>query len=147
MTGFGRDVGVSFTEDMTGEFFSAFLIPSVVHQDPRYHRMPHASIARRVRHAITQVVWTHGDNGKGMVNYANVVGLAIEGEISNLYVPGQHTNVLASAGRYGFGFATAPADNFISEFVPDVARHIHIQSAIVQRFINQVAGTNNSTTP
>ncbi len=63
MTGFGRDVGVSYTEDITGQFFGVFLIPSIVHQDPHYHRMPTASIPRRVGHAIYQVVWTRGDNG------------------------------------------------------------------------------------
>ena len=89
MPGFGRNVGVSYTQDMTGEFFGTFLIPSIVHQDPHYHRMPKASYIQRVRHAIVQVVWTQGDNGKGMLNYANLVGFAIDDEISNLYVPGR----------------------------------------------------------
>src|SRR5579859_1895080 len=35
MAGFGKYVGVSYTEDLTGEFFGTFLIPSVVHQDPQ----------------------------------------------------------------------------------------------------------------
>ena len=89
MTGFGRYVGVSYTQDMTGEFFGTFLIPSIVHQDPHYHRMPSASsLSAASAHAIYQVVWTQGDNGKGMLNYANLVGFAIDDEISNLYVPG-----------------------------------------------------------
>ena len=48
-----RYVGVSYTQDMTGEFFGTFLIPSIAHQDPHYHRMPNASIPRRVGHAIS----------------------------------------------------------------------------------------------
>ena len=92
-----RNVGVSFTQDMTGEFFGTFLIPSIVHQDPHYHRMPNAAIPRRIGHAILQVAWTQGDNGKGMLNYANLVGFAIDDEISNLYVPGRHTNLPASS--------------------------------------------------
>jgi hypothetical protein len=114
MTGFGRYVGVSFTQDLTGEFLCTFLIPSVVHQDPHYHRMPNASIPRRVRHAITQVLWTQGDNGRGMVNYADLVGAAASDEINNLYVPGRETNMPASAARWGIGLATAPIDNFVS---------------------------------
>ena len=74
---------------MTGEFFGTFLIPSIVHQDPHYHRMPHATIKRRICHAVVQVVWTQGDNGKGMLNYANLVGYPIDDEIGNLYVPGR----------------------------------------------------------
>jgi hypothetical protein len=142
MKGFGRYVGVSYSQDITSEFFGTFLIPSIVHQDPHYHRMPNASIPRRVEHAITQVVWTQGDNGKGMVNYGNLVGFAIDDEIGNFYVPGQQTNLPASAERYGIGVATAPIDNFVTEFVPDVARHIHLRVVLIQRVINQVARTN-----
>jgi hypothetical protein len=139
MGGFGRNVGVSFAQDMTGEFFNTFLIPSIVHQDPHYHRMPGAPIPRRIRHAILQVVWTQGDNGKGMVNYANLVGYAFDDEICNLFVPGRETNLPASAARYGIGLASAPIDNFVSEFLPDVARRVHVQVVVIQRIIDQVA--------
>ena len=147
MAGWGRSVGVSYTQDITGEFFSTFLIPSIVHQDPHYHRMPKATVQRRVLHAITQVVWTQGDNGEGMVNYADIVGAAIEDEVSNLYVPGRKTDLPASASRYSIGLATAPIDNFVSEFLPDVARHVHVQIVVIQRIINQVAKTDPSGTP
>jgi len=105
--------------------------------------MPNASIPRRVEHAIAQVVWTQGDNGKGMLNYADIVGAAIQDGVNNLYVPGRETNLPASASRYAIGLATAPIDNFVSEFLPDVARHIHVQIVVIQRIINQVAKTDN----
>jgi hypothetical protein len=147
MPGFARNVGVSYTQDITGEFFGTFLIPSIVHQDPHYHRMPNTSIPRRFGHAIAQVVWTQGDNGKGMLNYANLVGFAFDDEISNLYVPGRATNLPASAARYGTGLAIAPTDNFITEFLPDVARHIHVRVVLVQRIIDQVAKTESAGSP
>ena len=143
MPGFGRYVGVTFTEDMTGEFFNTFLIPSIVHQDPHYHRVPQAKYPRRVLHAITQVAWTQGDNGKGMLNYGNLAGFAIDDEIGNLYVPGRETNGAATAQRYAIGLATAPIDNFITEFLPDVAKHIHVQVVVVQRIINQIASKDS----
>jgi hypothetical protein len=142
MPGFARNVGVSFTQDMTGEFVGTFLIPSIAHQDPHYHRMPGASIPRRAWHAVAQVVWTQGDNGRGMVNYANLVGYAIDDEISNLYVPGRETDLPASAARSGIGLASAPIDNWVSEFLPDLASHIHVQVVVIQRIINQVAKTD-----
>jgi hypothetical protein len=145
MPGYGRYVGVSYTQDITGEFFGTFLIPSLAHQDPHYHRMPSAPIPRRIAHAIYQVVWTQGDNGKGMLNYADLGGFAIDGAIGNLYVPGQQTDLPASMERYGIGLATAPIDNFITEFLPDVARRIHIREVLVQRIINQVARTDGSS--
>ena len=144
MPGYGRYVGVSFTQDMVGEFFGTFLIPSIMHQDPHYHRMPGASIPRRALHTVSQIAWTQGDNGKGMLNYAILVGFAADDAVSNLYVPGQQTNIRASAVRYGIGLATAPIDNVITEFVPDVARHIHVQIVVIQRIVNQFAKTPNT---
>ncbi len=139
MPGFARYVGVSYAEDTTAEFFGTFLISSLVHQDPHYHRMPRRSIPRRTLHAIVQVVWTRGDNGKNMLNYANLLGMPIEDQISNLYVPGQETDAGATAARFATGLGTAPIDNFITEFLPDVARRIRIRIVLVQRIINQVA--------
>jgi hypothetical protein len=148
MRGWGRNVGVSVTEDMTGEFFGTFLIPSIAHQDPHYYRMEKARIPRRIGHAVLQVVWTQGDSGKGMLNYANLVGFAADDGIANLYVPSRETDVNASFQRYGTALATAPIGNFVNEFLPDVARHIHVQIVVIQRIINQVAEkeTANSAT-
>ena len=146
MWGFARYVGASYTQDMAGEFFGTFLIPSVMHQDPHFHRMPTATIKKRIAHALYQVVWTQGDNGKGMLNYANLVGFAIDDEIGNLYIPGRKTNLPSSAERYGTGFATAPIDNFVTEFLPDVARRIHVRVVLIQQIINQVANKDNSGT-
>jgi hypothetical protein len=104
--------------------------------------MPEGTIKRRIAHCLYQVVWTQGDNGRGMVNYADVVGFAIDDEIGNLYVPGQQTNLAASARRYGIGLATAPIENFVNEFLPDVARKIHVRVVLIQQIINQVAKTD-----
>ena len=101
--------------------------------------MPGKPIPRRVVHAIAQIVWTQSDKGKDMPNYANLIGFGIEDGISNLYVPGRETSASASAQRYVTGLATAPIGNFVNEFVPDVASHIHVQIVILQRIINQVA--------
>lgn len=139
MAGFGLYVGVSYSQDMTAEFLGTFLIPSIFHQDPHYHRMPQASIPRRVLHGIVQIGWTQGDNGKGMPNYANILGFPIGAEISDLYVPGVQTDLHSTAKRVVVGTALAPTDNFITEFLPDVARHIHIRVVFVQQILNQVA--------
>jgi hypothetical protein len=145
--GWGRYIGVSFTQDMTGEFFDTFAIPSLTRQDPRYFRMPEATIKRRIFHAIAQAYWTRGDNGKGMPNYGNLAGFAIDDALGNLYVPGQRTNVPSTVDRYVIGLGTAPTGNFVIEFLPDVARRIHVQVVIVQRIINQVAHTGGPVEP
>jgi len=146
LPGWRRYVGVSFTQDLTGEFFGTFLIPTLVHQDPHYHREPTGTIKHRIAHAALQVLWTQGDNDRSMINWANIAGFAIDDEIGNLYVPGQATRASATVSRYFVGLATAPADNYVTEFLPDIARHIHVQIVVIQRVINQVARTD-STVP
>lgn len=144
MAGYGRYVGISFAQDMTAEFFGTFVIASVTHMDPHYHRMEGRPIPRRVAHAITQVVWARSDYGRGMPNYSALVGCPIDDAISNLYVPGRRTDPQATARRCAVGLATAPIGNFVSEFLPDVASHIHVQVVLVQRIINQVARAASS---
>jgi hypothetical protein len=139
LPGFWRYLGVSYSEDTTSEFFGTFLIPSIFHQDPHYHRMPHATIPRRILNAITQVGWTRSDTGKGIPNYSSLIAAPIDAEIANLYVPGIESDLPTTATRVVTGWALAPTDNFITEFLPDVARHIHVQIVFVQQIINQVA--------
>ena len=139
MRGYGKDLGTSYTQDMTGEFFGTFLIPSLTHLDPHYHRLPHAGVPRRIGHTLLQVLWTQGDNGRGMLNYSTLVGFAVDDAIGNTYLPGRDTRFSASATRYGVGLALAPEDNLITEFLPDLARRIHVQQVFLRRIINQIA--------
>jgi hypothetical protein len=139
MEGFAKLSGVSLTQDMTNEFFGTFLIPAIAHQDPHYHRFPNASYKLRIAHCIYQIVWTQGDDGKGMFNYANVVGGLFDEAVGDAYVPYHDTGWAAAAARYATALATDPINNFITEFFPDFARHINVHVVIVQRFINRVA--------
>jgi hypothetical protein len=80
-----------------------------------------------------------------MVNYANLGGFAIDDEFANLYVPGQKTDLRSSVQRYGISMGTAPIENFVIEFMPDVARRIHIRVVLFQWIINQVARTGTNS--
>lgn len=48
----GKLSGYSLLEDAQGEFLSTYVISSLAHEDPRYHRMPQATIKCRVLHAL-----------------------------------------------------------------------------------------------
>jgi hypothetical protein len=137
--GFAKNAGVSLTQDMTGEFFGTFLIPSIVHQDPHYHRMPNLSLTRRILHVLDAVVIAQSDTGVPMFNYATVVGTICTNSLGNVYVPGRKHSFGASAARISTSLATDPIGNAITEFVPDLARRINVQVVLVQRIINRVA--------
>jgi hypothetical protein len=137
--GFAKNAGVSLTQDMTGEFFGTFLIPSLAHQDPHYHRMPNLSARRRILHVLDAVVIAQSDEGLPMFNYATVFGTIFTNSLGNLYVPGRKNSFGASSARIATSLATNPIGNAITEFVPDLARRVNVQVVIVQRLINRVA--------
>jgi hypothetical protein len=137
--GFAKYVGVSFTQDMTGQFFGTFLIPSLAHQDPRYRRMPNLPVKRRLLHVFDAVLIAESDEGSPMFNYATVFGTIGTSALGNLYVPGRKTSWGASAERVAVALATDPIGNVIAEFLPDVARRINVNVVLVQRVINRVA--------
>ncbi len=123
--GFGRNTGYSFSQDATGEFFGTFLIPSLAHEDPHYHREPKSSVPHRIFHAISRTAIAQHDDGRMMPNYATLLTYPISAEISNLYVPGVHVNAASTAKRVATGLATDPVNNIITEFLPDIAKHLN----------------------
>ena len=139
VAGWGKLTGTNFTQDMTDQFFGTFLIPAITHTDPHYHRRPDLSIPHRILHCVDQIVWQRDDSGGHTFNYSEIVAPMIDISLSNLYVPVLQTRFSADAERYGVGLATAPIDNFITEFVPSIASHIHTHVVFVQRVINHVA--------
>lgn len=140
MEGFSKYAGVSVTEDMTGEFFGTFLVPSLIHQDVHYHREPFMPIQHRILHAIVQVVWSQSTTGKPMPNYANLVGGIATAVVSNTFVPGPgRQGFNATAQRLAIAFATSPSGNLIEEFVPDIASRINLRIVIFQRILNTVS--------
>jgi hypothetical protein len=139
MRGFAKYSGVSLTEDMTGEFFGTFLVPSIMHQDPHYHREPFLPIKRRILHAIVQVAWSQSYTGKPMFNYGNFVGGIATAVVSNTFVPGPNRQGFGNtAQRLALAFAISPSGNFIEEFVPDLASHVNLRVVIFQRILNSV---------
>jgi len=87
-----------------------------------------------------------GRQRQGMLNYADLVGFGIDDEIGNLTCRGGR-RMRDRVRRVRTALATAPIDNAVTEFLPDIARRIHIRIVLIQQIINQVANTkdNDST--
>ena len=145
LKGFGRNVGTSLLQDATGEFFGTFAIPSIVHEDPHYHRMAHGSIFRRTLHAVSRTVIAQNDNGGNMPNYSTLFTYPITAELSNLYVPGIQGDARSTTARIFTGYALDPVGNLVTEFLPDVASRVHIRIIVVQRILNQISSTQTGT--
>ena len=89
----------------------AAVLPSLLHQDPRYFYNGKGSVVHRALYAISTVVICKGDNGKWQPNYSNVLGNLGAAGISSLYYPlsDQHSaqvtvdNTLIGIGTGAFG--------------------------------------------
>jgi hypothetical protein len=137
--GWGRLSGYSLAEDVQGTFTGVYLIPVLLHEDPRYHRMPRATIRRRIEHALIHTFVSQHDDGSLMPNYATLINYPLSAEISNFYVPGIGTNTSSTAKRVLVGYATDPIGPLVGEFLPDVAKRIHIHIIFAQQILNAIA--------
>ncbi len=104
--------------------------------------MPTASVPRRLLHAVGHTLIAQSDSGRAMPNFATLSAYAISSEIGNLYVPGLQTDARSTADRILTAYATDPVDNIITEFLPDVARHVHVRVIFAQRLLNQISSDN-----
>ena len=86
-SGYAKRYGATYGDRITSTFFGAALLPSLLHQDPRYFYKGTGGIPRRALYAISTVVICKGDNGHWQPNYSNVLGNLAAGGISSLYYP------------------------------------------------------------
>lgn len=145
LKGWAKNAGTLLTEDMSGAFFVTFLVPSLTHQDPRYHRMPGASIPRRIANAIVQPVWGYSDQRNRIPNYGYLIGIPAAITLANVYVPDRQQGFAATAESSLTSIGSAPIDNFVTEFLPDVAKHVSIHIVLIQRIINRMAFGGGTT--
>jgi hypothetical protein len=137
--GWGRLAGYSLAEDAQGDFTGIYALPSLFHEDPRYHRMPKATVRRRIEHALIHTIVSQHDDGTVMINYATLINVPFSAEISNLYVPDIGTNVPDTAKRVLVGYATDPIGPLVAEFLPDFAKRVHIHIVFAQQILNRIA--------
>jgi hypothetical protein len=143
LKGFGGLAGVSLLQNATAEFFGTFVVPSLVHQDPRYYRMPHKPLGKRILYAVTRSYVSRSDTGKSMPNYGVFAAYPFVAEIGNLYIPGIQSDGPSTAERILTGYALDPVNNLVNEFLPDVAKHVHVRIIFVQQILNNIAVSGN----
>ncbi|HEX4154215.1 MAG TPA: hypothetical protein VHY48_01255 [Acidobacteriaceae bacterium] len=136
--GFARLTGYGLAQDAQGEFLETYAIPSLVREDPRYHRMPDAPFKWRLWHAIEHTYVSQHDDGRRMPNYATLLTYPITAEVSDGYVPGVQTDLKSTGKRVALGIATDPSGALVAEFLPDVAKRVHIHIVFVQEILNRM---------
>lgn len=115
--GYGQRVGALYANGVTDIMVGEAILPSLLHQDPRYFYQGTGTTRSRVVHALSNAFISKGDNGKWEPNYSNIGGDLVAGAISNIYYPPSNRgagilfeNALISAGG-------RMANGIVQEFV------------------------------
>ncbi len=115
--GYAKRLGAAYADTMVSKMVSRAILPSVLHQDPRYFYQGSGSVRTRIIHALSSAVICRGDNGRLQPNYSQVLGSFAATGISNLYrAPGDRTASLTFRNGLVMTASTA-AENLIREFV------------------------------
>ena len=121
--GYGKRSGAAYLDAFDGGIIGNGILPSILHQDPRYFRLGHGATTHRLLYALaTNVICKHDNTHKWEPNYSNVGGNIIAGAISNLYYPSSESGI---GETFSNGFIVTAEGGFGSvfqEFWPDISR-------------------------
>jgi len=115
--GYAQRVGAGFADTTTDVFFGGAILPSLLHQDPRYFYQGTGTKKSRTLHAISYPFICKGDNGKTQPNYSSMGGDLISGAISNLYYPESNRGVGLVFEGFFVTTGVRTVNSIIQEFV------------------------------
>ena len=115
--GYAKRYGAAYADDVLGKLIGSAILPSLIHQDPRYFYKGSGSVRSRVFYAISRALVTRGDNGQAQPNYSGLLGSIAAGGLANLYYPRSDRGLGLTLGDASVGIAGRAADNLIREFL------------------------------
>jgi hypothetical protein len=115
--GYAKRFGAAYGDEAMSRLIGSAILPSLLHQDPRYFFHGSGSKKSRALYAVSRVVICRGDNGRAEPNYSYVLGSFASGGLANLYHPGRERGVGLTLGHGLLNVASHGADNLVREFV------------------------------
>jgi hypothetical protein len=105
--GYAQRFGATFADGVTDIMIGGAILPSILHQDPRYFYQGTGTVKSRAWHAVSTAFLCPGDNGHTQFNYSSIGGDLASGALSNLYYPPSNRGaglvfynaLLSAAGR------------------------------------------------
>lgn len=115
--------GAAIGDFGTQNFFSAGVLATLLHQDPRYFRKGEGNrITTRVLYSLSRLVVARQDSGRETFNASGIFGMALGIAASNLYYPSASVRASVMAGRVETSLLGGVTGNLMSEFWPDIQR-------------------------
>ena len=117
--GYGKRLGAGFADATTEGLIGNAILPSLLHQDPRYFYQGSGTKKSRALHAVLAAFICKGDNGKTQPNYSTWGGSLISSSISLAYYPSSDRNAQHVFKNFGIGMGLHVAGGLAQEFILD----------------------------
>ena len=85
--GYGQRLGATFVGGYTNILVGDGILPSLLHQDPRYFYQGTGTTRSRLLHALSSPFVIRGDDGHPEINFSDIGGDLASGAIANAYYP------------------------------------------------------------
>jgi hypothetical protein len=119
--GYGHRFVTAYGDQIVGNIMIEGLLPSVLHEDPRYFRRGYGSVKSRLWYAGTRIFVNRTDRGTNRVNLSELVGNGVMMAVGNAYYPDTR-GVNENLQRLYIALATDSFGAIAKEFWPDVKR-------------------------
>ena len=125
-TGYSKRFGAALADEISSNFFHAFLFPVVFRQDPRYYRRLEGRGMTRLGHALSHVFVAEGDSGKRMFNFSEWLAATSSVALSNTYHPGSSAGLRPAARRVALSVGSDVGFDVLREFWPEIVHKLKL---------------------
>ena len=115
--GFAQRYGATYANGLTDIMIGGAILPSLLHQDPRYFYKGTGTTRSRILYALRGPFVCKGDNGRWQPNYSTIGGDLASAAISNTYYPASNRGVGFVFGNFLLGTGQRAAANLAQEFL------------------------------
>jgi hypothetical protein len=115
--GYAERYGAAYTNGFTDIMIGGAILPSLLHQDPRYFYQGTGTNKSRALHALSSPFVCRGDNGQRQPNYSTIGGDLAAAAISNAYYPASNRGLGLFFGNFLIGTGQRAAANLAQEFI------------------------------
>ena len=114
---YGKRFGAVATDGFSDIMIGGAILPSLLHQDPRYFYQGTGTTGSRIRHAMFSPFVARGDNGRGQPNYSSMGGILASSALANLYYPRSDRGAGLVFGNFAIGTAERIGASLAQEFL------------------------------
>jgi Carboxypeptidase regulatory-like domain len=115
--GYGKRLGAGFADATSEGLIGNAILPSLLHQDPRYFYQGSGTNKSRALHAFLAPFICKGDNGKTQPNYSTWGGSLISSSLALTYYPSSDRNAQHVFKNFGMGVGLHVAGSLAQEFI------------------------------